>query len=72
MAKFAYKNAKNGTIGPLLFELNYRYHFYIFYKKDTNLCSKSKSTNKLLAKLKKLITICRKNLYQTQKLQKQA
>ena len=34
----------------------------MLYKKDVNSRFKSKLTNKLLAKLKELIIICRKNL----------
>lgn len=29
------------------FELNYGYHFYVFYKKDPNFCSKSKAIDEL-------------------------
>ena len=44
----------------------------MFYKEDINSCSKSKLANKLLAKLRELITVCRKNLYHAQELQKQS
>ena len=37
----------------------------MFYKKDINLCFKSKLANKLLIKLKKLIIIYKKNFYYT-------
>ena len=42
------------------------------YKDDTNPHSKSKSVNELLAELRELMIICRKNLYHTQELQKRA
>lgn len=35
----------------MLFEFNYDYHPYIFYKKDINPYSKSKSEDRLLTKL---------------------
>ena len=63
MAKFIYSNAKNVNINLMLFELNYRYHFYVFYKKDLNLYLKSKITKKLSFKLQNLIVICQQNLY---------
>ena len=56
----------------MLFKLNYVYYRWRSYKDDVNLCSKFKSANKLLAELKELIIICRKNLYYTQKFQKKA
>ena len=37
MAEFKYNNTKNTNTGHTLFELNYDYHPYIFYKKDVNL-----------------------------------
>ena len=72
MAKFAYNNAKNTSTGHTLFELNCGYHSWVSYKEDINLCSKSKSANKLLVELQELMTVCRKNLYHTQKLQERA
>ena len=72
MAEFAYNNAKNASTGHTLFELNCGYHHRVSFEEDTNLCFWSKTANKLLAKLWKLMTVCRKNLYYTQKLQKQA
>lgn len=47
MAKFAYNNAKNININHTLFELNYGYYPYVFYKKDIDPYFKSKSVNKL-------------------------
>ncbi len=62
MAKFAYNNAKNPSPGHISFKLNYNFHPQAFYKKDVNLCSWLKSTNKLATKLKELITVYRENL----------
>lgn len=72
MAEFAYNIAKNTSIGHTPFELNCGYYFRISYKKDIDPCSHSKTVNKLSTKLKKLIIVYQKNLYHTQKLQKQA
>ena len=72
MADFAYNNAKNASCGHTPFELNYSYHPWMSYKNDVNLCSKSKSADNLSAELKKLMIVCRENLYHAQKLQKQA
>ena len=54
------------------FELNCRYYLQMLYKNNVNPRSKSKSADKLLAKLKELIIVCKKNLYHVQKFQKQA
>ena len=56
----------------MLFELNCDYYSYIYCKKDTNLYFQSKTGNELSVKLQKLMTICQKNVYHAQKLQKQA
>lgn len=52
IAKFAYKDIKNRSIGYILFELNCNYYLQILYKKDIDSCFKFKSANKLSAKLK--------------------
>ena len=72
MAEFAYNNTKNASTSHTSFELNCGYQPRISYKEDINPRSKSKSAVKLLAELRELMTVCRKNLYHTQKLQKQA
>ena len=68
MAKFAYNNAKNASTGYTLFELNCGYYLQMLYKNDVNLCSKSKSADKLSAELRELIIVCRKNLHHAQEL----
>ena len=72
MAEFVYNNAQNTNFGHTLFELNCKYHPRISYKEDVNPCFKSKLTDKLLTELRELMIVYRKNLYYTQKLQKQA
>ena len=54
------------------FELNFGYHQKVFFKKDTNLYSKFKLVDELLAELQELITVYCKNIYYVQKLQKRA
>lgn len=68
MAEFANINAKNMSIGYMLFELNCNYHPHLFYKKDIDLRSKLKSVDKLLIEFQELMTIYNKNLDHTQKL----
>ena len=72
MAKFAYNNAKNASFGHTPFKLNCDYHHRMSYKDNVNPCSKFKSTDKLLTKLRELMIIYRENLYYAQELQKQA
>ena len=72
MAKFAYNNTKNGSTGHTPFELNYGYPLRIFFEEDINSRYRSKTTNKLLAKLWGLMTVCQENLHYAQKLQKRA
>ena len=70
MAKFAYNNAKNASIGFTSFELNCRYHPRVFYKKDLDPCSKSKTAEEIFSELWKLMTVCQQNLHHAQELQK--
>lgn len=49
MAEFIYNNNKNISIGYILFKLNYRYYFWLFYKEDNDSCSKLKTIDKLSA-----------------------
>ena len=68
MVKFAYNNAKNASTGYTPFKLNCGYHQRVFFKKNTDLHSKLKSAEKLLAELQEMMTVYRKNIYHTQKL----
>ena len=63
MAKVAYNNAKNASTSYMPFKLNCGYHLQVCYEKDIDPHSKSKSADKLSAKLQELITISRKNLH---------
>ena len=72
MAEFAYNNAKIVSTGHIPFKVNCGYHLWIIYKKDIVLHFKSKSADKLLAKLEELMIVCWKNFYHAQKFQKQA
>ena len=71
MAEFAYNNANTASNGHTPFELNCSYYPRMLYKKDVNPRSQSRSANKLSAELKKLMIVCRENLYHVQELQKQ-
>ena len=59
MAKFAYNNAKNASIGYTPFELNSRYHFCVSYKEEKilNPRFKSKTVEELSFKLQELMTV---------------
>ena len=72
MAEFAYNNAKNASTNHTLFKLNRGYYPCVCFEEDINPWSPSKTADKLLAELQKLMTICRKNLHNIQELQKQA
>ena len=72
MAKFAYNNAKNTSIGHTPFKLNCGYHLHVFFEKNTDFCFQSKTAKELSSKLKNLMTLYRENLYHTQKLEKRA
>ena len=72
MAEFANNNAKNASFGYTPFELNCGYHSQMSYKKDVDPRSKSKSADKLLAELKKLMIVYRENFHYAQKLKKRA
>lgn len=47
------------------FKLNCNYHLKVFYNKNINFYCKSKLINKLVAKLKDLMFIYKKNLEHT-------
>ena len=72
IAKLVYNNVKNASTGHMPFELNCVYYPQVSYEEHINLCSKSKSADELFAKLQELMTVCCKNLYHAQGLQKQA
>ena len=72
MAEFAYNNAKNASIGHMLFKLNYGYHSQVFFEDNVNFYSSSYFANKLIEELRKLIDICQQNLLHNQKLKKRA
>ena len=72
MAEFVYNNAKNANTRRTSFKLNCVYHLWVFYEEDIDLQLKSKSANKLLAELRELMIVCRKNLYHAQEIQKHA
>ena len=50
MAKFAYNNVKNVSIGYMLFELNYDFYSRASYKKEVDPHSQSKLRDKLITK----------------------
>ena len=58
MAKFAYNNAKNASISYTFFKLNCGYYSRVFYEKDLDLRSKSRTTEELFFELEELMTIC--------------
>lgn len=70
MAKFVYNKAKNIRISYKSFELNYKFLPKVFFKKDVDLCFKSKSTDKVVTALYKLRCIYRKNFQYIQELPK--
>ena len=72
MAEFAYSNTKNARTGHTPFELNWGYHPRVSFEKDTDPCSRSKTTDKLSAELQELIAVFRENLHHAQRLQKEA
>ena len=47
MAEFADNNAKNASTRYTLFELNCGYYSCVFYEKDFDLCSKSKTVEEV-------------------------
>ena len=66
MAKFAYNNATNASTGYTPFKLNCGYLPCVSFEEDTNTRSRSKTNDKLSAKLQKLMTVCRGNLHHAQ------
>ena len=72
MVVSVYKNAKNASNGHLPFKLNCGYHHWMLYKEKVDSRSKSKSADKLSAKLKELMIVCRENVHHAQEIQKRA
>ena len=68
MAKFAYNNTKNASTGYTPFKLNCEYHPWVSYEEDIDPCFKSKSADKLSAKLQELMSVCQKNIHHAQEL----
>ncbi len=62
MAEFAYNNTKNASTSHTLFELNCGYHSRASFKEDVDPCSKSRSANKIVEKLRKLMKFYCQNL----------
>ena len=71
MAKIAHNDAKNVSTGHTPFEPNCNYYPRISFEEDINLCSQSKSINKLLVELQDLKTVGLENLHHAQEFQKQ-
>ena len=72
MAKFAYNNAKNTSIGHTPFEFNCGFHPQVSFEDNVNLWCRSCSANKLAKELRKLMDICQQNLFRAQELQQRA
>ncbi len=68
MAEFAYNNAKNASTSHTSFELNCGYHPRVFFEKDVNLRSRSRSTNELAKELRELMEVCCQNFLHAQEL----
>ena len=68
MAKFAYNNAKNTSTSHMPFELNCGYHPRMLYKEKVDSRFKFKLVDELLAELRELMIVCRKNLQHAQEL----
>ena len=68
MAKFAYNNAKNASTGHTPFKLNCECYLWVLYEENINPRSKSKLADELSAELRKLMTVCQKNLHYAQEL----
>lgn len=71
MREFAYNNFKNINTGYTPFELNCRYHSWVFFEDKFNACSRSSLVNGLAIELWKLMNVYCQNLLHTKNLQKQ-
>ena len=72
MAEFAYNNSKNANTGHTSFELNCGYHLRMSYEEEVDPRYQSKSVDKLLEELRKLMIVCQENLHHTLELQERA
>ena len=63
MAKYAYNNAKNASIGYTSFELNCNYHPRMSYKEEVDPRSKSMLADELSVELRELMIVCQENLH---------
>ena len=61
MAESVYNNAKNANTSHIFYKLNCGYHPCVFFEKNIDPYFQSKTVEKLSSKLRKLITVCRKN-----------
>ena len=72
MAKFAYNNAQNASIGHTFFELNCGFYPRVSFKDNVNPRSRSCLADTLAKELRELMNICQQNLLYAQELQKKA
>ena len=72
IAEFIYNNVKNTSTSHTPFKLNCEYYSCVSFEKDVEPRSRLMSTGELLSKLRKLMSVCHKNLFYAQELQKQA
>ena len=72
IVEFVYNNIKNASSSHTPFKLNCGYYLCIVFEEDIYSCCQLKTVKKLFSKVRELMTVCRKNLYHAQKLQKQA
>ena len=72
MVEFVYNNVKNTRTGSTFFELDCGYLSCVSFKVDINPPFPSKTADKLLTELQKLMTVYWNNLYHDQELQKHA
>lgn len=61
IAEFAHNNVNNASTSNMFFELNCDYHLQACYKEDVDPQSQSKIEEKLVTKLKELITVCKED-----------
>ena len=57
MIMFIYNITKSSNSSHMLFNLNCRYYFHVFYKKDLDLRLKSRIAEELSSKFQELMTV---------------